>query len=198
MRCAVSLFFGVCCILLSSWVSPGDCSTIDRCMRHKAQVIREARYHIGIDAPYWLFMGQIEQESGCREDITAFDGGSGLGQFMPATAKWIHDREETLREISARPSPYDPRWSIRALILYDWHLFTTGHCPGWYFAFRAYNGGQGNLNREIRRAGSCEISLVEKQCARRVIRLKSGYRLDFCRVNIEYPRLIYRKGEKYR
>lgn len=167
-------------------------------MRYKAQVIREARYHIGIDAPYWLFMGQIEQESGCREAVTAFDGGAGLGQFMPATARWIHDREETLREISLKASPYDSRWSIRALVLYDWYLFTTGDCPGWYFAFRAYNGGAGNLNREIRRAGSCEISLVEKQCSRKRIRLKSGNLLDLCRVNITYPYQVMHKGERYR
>lgn len=143
-------------------------------------------------------MGQIEQESRCREGVTAFDGGMGLGQFMPATAKWIHDREDALQEISVKPMPYDARWNIRAMILYDWRLFNSGMCPGWYFAFRSYNGGQGNLNKEIRRAGSCEISQVEKQCARKRIRLKSGSILDFCTVNIEYPYLVYRKGEKYK
>lgn len=84
------------------------------------------------------------------------------------------------------------------MILYDHRLYHTGDCQGWYFAFRSYNGGQGLLNREIRRAGSCEILLVEKQCARKKLRLKNGNVLDFCTVNIEYPYQVIRKGDKYR
>lgn len=177
---------------------PGDCSAIERCLKYRAQVIREARYHIGPDAPWHLFLGQIEQESGCRPGVTAFDGGAGLGQFMAPTAEWIHDREETLREISAAPSPYDVRWSIRALILYDRYLYRVVLCEGWSYAFRAYNGGQGILNREIRRAGSCDRETVERQCRRKVLRLKNGSLLDLCRVNIDYPRQIETRGEKYR
>jgi soluble lytic murein transglycosylase-like protein len=161
-------------------------------------VIRETRYHIGMGAPYHYFMGQIEQESNCREGATAFDGGMGLGQFMPATADWIHQQEPTLKKIWKKPMPYDPKWNIRAMILYDKRLYETGKCEGWYFAFRSYNGGQGNLNKEIRRAGSCEITLVEKQCARKKIKLKCGSVLDLCKVNIEYPYLIFEKGEKYK
>lgn len=177
---------------------PGDCNAIERCKKYRAQVIREARYHIGPAAPYWLFLGQIEQESRCREGVTAFDGGAGLGQFMPATARWIHGREDSLREIAARPSPYDPRWSIRALIVYDRYLSGVVSCEGWYYVFRAYNGGQGILNREIRRAGSCDQGAIERQCRRKVIRLRNGSLLDLCEVNIEYPARIEARGEKYR
>lgn len=161
-------------------------------------MVREARYHIGMDAPYWLFLGQIEQESRCREGATAFDGGAGLGQFMPATARWIHGREDSLWEIAAKPSPCDPRWSIRALILYDRYLYRVTACEGWYFTLRAYNGGAGNLNREIARAGSCDVARVEGMCARRKLRLKSGSVLDLCAVNIDYPRQVMRRGERYR
>lgn len=151
-----------------------------------------------MDAPYHYFMGQIEQESRCNEKVTAFDGGMGLGQFMPTTATWIHEKEHSLREISAKPTPYDPRWNIRALILYDRYLYDSGTCSGWYFAFRSYNGGAGNLNKEIRRAGSCDTALIEKQCSRKKIKLKGGSMLDLCKVNIEYPYLIFEKGEKYK
>jgi len=194
------LFFVVCFSVLLSSVLPWDCDgqTVNRCLKYKRQVIREARVFIGVDAPWYYFMGQIEQESRCREGVTAFDGGMGLGQFMPATALWIHEREHSLQEISVKPNPYDPRWNIRALILYNRYLYNTGTCSGWYFAFRSYNGGAGNLNKEIRRAGSCEISLVEEQCTRRVITLKGGSLLDLCRVNMEYPRLVFEKGEKYK
>ncbi len=149
-------------------------------------------------APWHLFLGQIEQESRCDESAAAFDGGQGLGQFMPATADWIHEREPALKKIWRKASPYDPKWNVRAMILYDKRLYDAGTCKGWYFAFRAYNGGAGNLEREIARAGSCDTSAVEEQCSRRVITLRSGNVLDLCKVNIEYPRLIFKKAEKYR
>lgn len=161
-------------------------------------MIREARVHVGKDAPYHIFLGQIEQESRCRVGATAFDGGQGLGQFMPGTAKWLHGRESALQEISPKPAPYDPRWNIRAMILYDKLLYDTSPCTGWYFALRSYNGGAGTLNKEIRRAGSCDIAVVEEKCARKVITLKNGSKLDMCSVNIEYPYLVVEKGGKYK
>ncbi|MHB8110883.1 MAG: hypothetical protein ACYDHW_12740, partial [Syntrophorhabdaceae bacterium] len=69
---------------------------------------------------------------------------------------------------------------------------------GWHYALRAYNGGQGILNREITRAGCCDEVKIEQQCRRKIIRLKNGSVLDFCRVNIDYPHQIEMKGEKYR
>jgi len=188
-----------CFISLLSWALPGDCeTTADRCLKYRSQVIREARYRFGLHAEWWLFLGQLKQESGCRRTVTAFDQGRGLAQFMDATAEWLHSRETALQEISERPSPYDTTWSIRALIIYDEYLYGAVICEGWYYALRAYNGGAGLLNREIRRAGSCETSLVEQQCARKKRRLKSGKILDFCQVNIRYPHDVIRKGEGYR
>ena len=185
-------------MLLSFLLAPWDCSALDRCKQYLPQVTREARYFIGIDAPTHYFMGQIEQESRCKEGITAFDGGQGLCQFMPATADDIQKREAALRELGAEPMPYDPRWAIRALVLYDQWLYQRTACNGWYFAFRAYNGGLGGINREIKTAGCCQETIVEAQCRRRVITLKNGSKLDLCRVNIEYPHLIFKRSEQYR
>lgn len=117
---------------------------------------------------------------------------------MPATAEDIQRREADLRKLGAEPMPYDPRWSIRALILYDRHLYAQTDCTDWYFAFRAYNGGAAGLNREIAAAGSCVEIDIEKQCRRRVLTLKDGSKLDLCQVNIEYPRLIFERAKKYR
>ncbi len=143
-------------------------------------------------------MGQIEQESRCNEGITAFDGGMGLGQFMPETAEKNKKKEMTLRDIAVQPLPYDPQWSIRALILYDRWLYKSTACPGWYYAFRAYNGGVGLMNREIWKAGTCNEAAVEKCCSRKVLHLKQRD-LDLCNdVNIPYPRLIFAKAEKYK
>jgi soluble lytic murein transglycosylase-like protein len=167
-------------------------------MKYYPQVIREAHYFVGIDAPHEIYMAQIEQESRCDEGVTAFDSGRGLGQFMDDTAEWLQEREAALREISVEPHPYDPRWSIRALILYDNYLYQRTLCQEWYFAERAYNGGLGLINREIKRAGTCDRKAVEAQCRRKVLMLKTG-KLDLCRdVNIPYFYLIEKKAQKYK
>lgn len=189
-------FFAVFFTALLFFLSPSDCKAIDRCLKYRSLVAREARYRLGLGAPSHFFLGQIEHESRCNSTVKAFDGGMGLGQFMPETAEWLHKREKDLRSISARPVPYDPRWSIRALIIYDAWLFKNSDCHDWYYAFRAYNGGLGNLNREIRAAGSCEREAVEKACRRKILRLKQGC-LDLCRVNIDYPQRIFTLAAKY-
>lgn len=168
---------------------------VNRCKKYLSTVIREARHHIGMDAPYHYIMGQIEQESRCNEGATAFDGGMGLGQIMPETALELHQRYPELQEFDF--NPYDAKWNIRAMILYDRACYHEALCKGWYYAFRGYNGGVGTLNREIRAAGTCEIKAVEAHCKRRVIRLKNGSLLDFCKVNIEYPYRIFQKAEKW-
>jgi soluble lytic murein transglycosylase-like protein len=159
-------------------------------------VIREARFHAGMDAPAHEFMGQIEQESRCIEGITAFDGGKGLGQFMPKTAEEVA-KKKALQEISKTPLPYDPSWAIRALILYDLDCFKAVVCPSWHFAFRAYNGGASNLNREIRKANSCDPDIVAGFCSRKILTFKWG-KLDLCEVNCNYPKQIKKAGEKYK
>jgi soluble lytic murein transglycosylase-like protein len=165
-------------------------ATVNRCKKYLPTVIREARYHIGMYAPVHYFMGQIEQESRCNEGATAFDGGMGLGQIMPETAKELHRKYPELRELAF--NPYDPKWNIRAMILYDRACYREVICQDWYFAFRAYNGGVGNINKEIHIAKTCNYEDVEKVCKRG----KKGM-LDLCKLNIEYPYKIFEKARKY-
>jgi hypothetical protein len=174
-----------------------DAGVVDRCNKYLPQITRESRYALGLSAPYPYFAGQIEQESKCDEGVTAFDGGQGLGQFMPATAKDLQERETALKELGLNPQPFNPKWAIRALILYDKYLYTRTTCTGWYFVFRAYNGGAGGLNREIALAKSCDQDYIEKYCKRKVLTLKGGTKLDLCKVNCDYPDLIMSRAKKY-
>jgi hypothetical protein len=182
-------------MLLLSSPSHSDCS-VNRCWKHLPTVVRETRYFLGVDAPAHYFMGQIEQESGCNEGITSFDGGMGLGQLMPTTARELQAKYKELRELEF--NPYDPHWNIRAMILYDRACYNSVDCRDWYFAFRAYNGGASVLNREIGKAGSCDWEQVEKCCRRRKVKLQSGQVLDLCKVNIEYPYRVFRNAKRYR
>ena len=199
-----ALAFTAFALLALAWHCEAD-STINRCLKYKRTVIREANYYIGLNKQCLdgvpvsaCLMAQIEQESQCKADITAFDGGMGLGQFMPSTAEWMQEiRLPALSEISDTAQPYNPQWAIRALVLYDSWLYTQADCVGWYFAFRGYNGGIGLLNKEIARAKSCEARKVESVCKRKVIRMKNGNLLDMCNVNIKYPNEIFNKAKKY-
>lgn len=161
--------------------------SLERCYKYIPRIVKEARYFIGLDAPFHYFVAQIEVESACNPNITAFDGGMGLAQFMPKTAEEVHKQFKELQEFPL--NPYDPRWSIRAMILYDKLCYEKTLCKGWYFAFRSYNGGIGNMNKEIRRAQSCEPKVVENYCIRTPIN---------CKINISYPYKIFQKSEKYK
>jgi soluble lytic murein transglycosylase-like protein len=94
-----------------------------------------------------MFMGQIKQESGGNEKVTAWDGGMGLGQFMPSTAKQI---SRSYPELGA-PDPYNPNWAIRALVRYDGWLQARVRgdtpCDRWAAALKGYNAGLGYVQR---------------------------------------------------
>jgi len=171
-------------------------SAINYCLKYWPQVIRESRYHIGMDAPAHDFMGQIEIESRCVAGIISEEGSKGLGQFMPDTAAWLQKREKALQKIAPTPQPLNPRWSIRAVILFDRWLYQNIDCEDWHYVFRAYNGGLELMNKEIARAGTCEYKAVEKKCRRNIIKTKAG-KLNLCTVNINYPLLVRAAGEKY-
>lgn len=190
----------VFCILPSSpqFALASDTPTISRCKKYVPTIIRESHYKLGMDAPYWNFAGQIQQESRCNEGITAFDGGEGLGQFMPATAQDLQDHNADLKSLGALPMPYNPQWAIRALIIYDKNCYDKASCKDWYFAFRAYNGGYGTLNKEIARSKSCVPSIVEKFCKRKVVVVKVGETLDLCKVNTSYPVIIFENSLNYK
>jgi len=163
---------------------------IDRCHKYLPIVKREAHYIGGLNAPFHYFISQIKVESSCRDGLIAYDGGMGLMQIMPTTAKELHQKYPYLQKIPY--NPLSPEWNIRAGILYDYACYRATICKGWYFAFRAYNGGVGNLNREIKRAGSCEWEKVEQNCRRS----RDKY-VDFCMVNISYPYKIFRFSKEY-
>lgn len=116
--------------------------------RHRAELTRNARAVMGLDAPVPLFAAQIHQESAWRDQVRSLAGAEGLAQFMPATAAWIAQRYPAL----AANEPFNPSWALRALVTYDAWLFArlraANACERWAFALSAYNGGLGWVNRD--------------------------------------------------
>lgn len=122
---------------------PPYTNSITKVSRWHKIVKREAQAVFGIDAPVPLLLGQITQESGGDENVTAWDGGMGLTQFMPATVKTMSGKYADLGEAK----PYNPIWAARAQARYDQWLYSmvkgNTPCQRWGAALKGYNAGQG-------------------------------------------------------
>ena len=120
--------------------------------KYRATLVREAQFVYGPSAPVPMFAAQIHQESTWRADVTAWDNGRGLAQFMDATADTF---VRNYPELGA-PNPYDPRWSIRAMVRYDEWLYArvkgVDPCNRWAAALKSYNAGLGYVQRAQRMA----------------------------------------------
>lgn len=121
-------------------------------LKYRSVLTREAHSAIGLNAPIPMFAAQIEQESGWRPSVTAWDNGRGLAQFMDATANDIYRLYPEL----GKPMPYSPLWAIRALIKYDLHIYNRvrgdDECHKWGAALKGYNAGYGYVLQAQRKS----------------------------------------------
>lgn len=123
--------------------------------QYRLTLEREAARNFGLDGSDVVarLAAQIHQESSWRADARS-PFAIGLTQFTPATAKWL----PSVCPAVGAPDPWDPGWSLRAQSCYMAFLLdrvtpfryagAMSDCTRWNFALRAYNGGEGMLNRE--------------------------------------------------
>lgn len=113
-------------------------------------VTRVAHFEDGLSAPVGLYLGQIHQESGGRENVTAVDLGRGLAQFMDPTARQI----AALYPELGTPNPYNPQWAVRAMIKYNKWIYLrvkgANPCERWAATLKGYNAGPGYVQRSQR------------------------------------------------
>lgn len=118
-------------------------------VKYRADLIRNSRVIWGLDAPVSTFAAQIHQESGWRPEAISGVGAQGLTQFMPATSAWI---ASIYPRSLGNPQPFNPSWSMRALVQYDRWLYdrirAADACERLAFTLSAYNGGLGWVNRD--------------------------------------------------
>jgi hypothetical protein len=154
--------------------------------------VRTAHFHyFGLDYPYWYGLGQLQQESSCREKAKSFDGGKGLAQFMPRT--W----EEIAGQIEVT-DPYNPVHAIKAQAYYMSRLHRLNWDGALWLTYCFYNSGPGTMKKEYRRAGITDYTLMRSLCSRRVISLKNGGTLDLCEVGYDYPVKVEKYGSLYK
>lgn len=120
-------------------------------VRYRMQLQRAAGERWGLDAPVARVAAQLQQESGWDPSARSIYA-QGLAQFMPTTAEWL----PSICPSIGKPDPWDPDWSIRAVVCYDGWLFDRAPgatpCDRWAMTLSAYNGGEGARDREIRLA----------------------------------------------
>lgn len=114
---------------------------------YRIQMRTEAQRVWGVNAPVPTLAAQIEQESAWRSSVTAWDGGQGFAQFMPATLKWAC--REFRDALTGEPcDAYRPRVAFRLQAAYMRHLHDQvdeydDACSHMGFALMDYNSGAG-------------------------------------------------------
>jgi hypothetical protein len=165
---------------------------LDRCVNFIQPVRVEHTKYFGVGFPYWYGVGQLKQESCCRETVTAFDAGQGIAQFMPKTSQYIQSL------MGEKLNPYNAKQAIRmqAFYIHRIHIIENWTDRLW-IDYQIYNGGKGLLYKEYQRAKKPDWTMMRKQCKRNKIKMKWGI-LDFCEVNYAYSKNIEKYGNLYR
>lgn len=167
---------------------------LDRCQDYVTDIRIQHWKYFGVSYPYWYGVGQARQESACRANVTAFDAGMGLTQFMPRT--W----REVEVDMGVKLNPYNTEHSIKAQAFYIYQLHKQNSFDGTplFATYQSYNGGWGLLKKEAARAGITCWCHMREQCKRKVLKLKSGRLLDLCDVNYDYSMKVHKYGQRYK
>jgi soluble lytic murein transglycosylase-like protein len=161
-------------------------------LKYKRDLIRNARYVWGLEAPVAVFAAQIHQESRWNKNAkSAFAGG--LAQFTPDTANWISGAYP--QSLGAN-QPYNPAWAIRALVTYDKQLYdqakSDAPCDKMWKALWGYNGGMGWVVRDEKLAAKSGANI---RIAKEVEPFNAGRAPAYFKENRDYPRAILFKWQ---
>lgn len=156
---------------------------------------RIAQAEWGLEAPVATFAAQVHQESRWKFNAKSPAGAQGLGQVMPTTATWL---AELFPRALGKVEPYNPTWSMQALVSYDrWladRIKARDPCQQGAMVLSSYNGGLGWLIRDRKLAsakGADPLTWFES-----IERFNSGRSAAAFKENRQYPRLILQRWER--
>ena len=165
---------------------------LERCAM-LTQKVRVAHFkEFGTSFPYQYAVAQLEQESGCRPNISNDGVGSqGVAQITYRWWKQVLDKKG-ITEIAS------VQGSLRAQAAIMRYLHEPGR-PLW-ITYQRYNGGDWVL-KEVKKAGAEDWLKAKAQCTRgdSHFTLKSGtvQTRNNCDINYEYSQNIYTLGRQY-
>jgi soluble lytic murein transglycosylase-like protein len=161
---------------------------------YRRDLTRIAQAEWGLDAPVATFAAQIHQESRWRFNAKSAVGAQGLGQVMPSTATWL---AEQFPEALGKVEPYNPVWSMQALVSYDrWladRIQARSPCEQGALILSAYNGGLGWVIRDRKLASAKGADPLTWFGS--VERFNAGRSAAAFTENRQYPRVILRQWE---
>lgn len=171
-------------------------SAADRCNSY-VQEVRRAHYKVfGLDYPYWYGVGQLKQESACR-DVISRDGVGSQGVAQITYRVWqkylakngVNDLKSISNQLRAQ-----------ALIMQD--CKKQAYSSHLWVAYQVYNGGP-LVNKEIARAradtGVMEVphNVAMQYCRRKTITFDNGMKLNACDINYDYSVKVHQYGREY-
>lgn len=161
--------------------------------QYRSELVRNARAIWGMEAPVATFAAQVHQESAWKPGAVSHVGAQGLAQFMPTTSAWIAGLYPAL----ASNQPYNPSWSLRALVQYDaWihaRVSAATPCDRMAKVLSSYNGGLGWVQRD--EALAKRQGLNAAVWWSHVETVNAGRSAANWRENRDYPRRILQRLE---
>ncbi len=165
--------------------------SIKRCQSY-AQDVRRAHWtQFGVDYPYQYGVGQLVQESGCRNILSRDGVGSqGLPQI---TWRW---HKSTLQKHGIRSiDAIGDQLKAQAILMRQ--MWVPKY--GLWVTYQVYNGG-GLVLKEINRAGGENWERAKANCKRgQSCFTYKGVKTcrDNCDINYEYSVLVWKYGGNY-
>lgn len=164
--------------------------TVERCQSLSQGVRRAHAYYFGVDFPSGYSVGQLQQESNCR-DVISRDGVGSEGPAQITYRLWQGPlQKQGVNEIRTVGK------HLKAQAYINYAAWKQAEHKRLWIMYQIYNGG-GLVNKEIRRAGKADWKAAYSVCRRKVVRFKDGSTESACDINYDYSKRIYRYGQRY-
>lgn len=167
-----------------------EVSAMERCKKYERDVKRFHAQYFGLDFPSGYSVAQLQAESLCKNRVLSDDGIGSEGLAQITFRMWREQLEaEGIDEIHTIGN------HLRAQAYINRDAYEKAACKSLWVMYQIYNGG-GLVNKEIRRAGSCNHAAARAVCSRKIITFKNGSRRSACAINYKYSTEIYLFGRK--
>lgn len=159
---------------------------IDRCEQYVQPVRKAHSLYFGLDYPSQYGVGQLKQESGCRDVIS----NDSYGSSTPAQITYKFWNKQ-LTEAGLASS----HWTTQqAYIMKDAH--NKNPYKKLWVTYQIYNGGNWVV-KEVKKADVVDWEAALAQCTRGYTTFKNGSKISNCEINYDYSIKIYEYGNKY-